>query len=394
MIRRWIASTRSGGGWPRRTVRLRLTAWYGGLFLASAVALIAVTYALVVQAFTGNSAVNVACRAAGAGCHAIGARAARAIAVQDHAAVLGELVSRSALALAVVAVLSVGVGWFLAGRALRPLRAMSATARQISATSLSERLALPGPRDELTDLADTFDDLLARLEAAFSAQRQFIANAAHELRTPLARQRVISQVALADPESSVESLRSAHQRVLVSGHQQHQLIDALLLLARGQAGLDTSEPFDLASLTCSVLATRHPELKSREITVRTSLGSARAAGNPQLAERLVANLIDNAVAHNVAGGSVEVTTETRDGRAVLSVSNTGPVVPSAELDRLFQPFQRLDAHRTSRRDGLGLGLAIVQAIAAAHDATIAARSQPGGGILIEAVFPAVGRRPG
>jgi signal transduction histidine kinase len=258
--------------WPRRTVRLRLTAWYGGLFLVSAVALIAVTYGLVVQAFTGNSAGNVLCRAAGAGCHAIGARAARAIAVQDHSVVLGELVSRSALALAVVAVLSVGVGWFMAGRALRPIRIMSATARQISATSLSERLALPGPPDELTDLADTFDDLLARLEAAFSAQRQFIANAAHELRTPLARQRVISQVALADPGSSEETLRSAHERVLASGAQQHQLIDALLLLARSQAGLDVTEPFDLASLTCGVLATRHPELTSRDLSVRTSLG--------------------------------------------------------------------------------------------------------------------------
>ena len=160
--------------------------------------------------------------------------------MQQHAAVLSELVSRSAIALALVAVLSVALGWFIAGRALRPLRTITTAACQISAASLSERLALAGPRDEFTQLADTFDGLLARLEAAFNAQRQFIANASHELRTPLARQRVISQVALADPDASIGSLRAAHERVLASGAQQQHLIDALLTLARGQAGLERS----------------------------------------------------------------------------------------------------------------------------------------------------------
>ena len=201
--------------------------------------LLAVTYGLVVQAFTGNTAGNArSARHRGTGCHTIGAQQAQAIAVHDHAAVLSELVSRSAIALALMAVLSVALGWFIAGRALRPLRTITAAAREISAASLSERLALAGPRDELTELADTFDGLLARLEAAFNAQRQFIANASHELRTPLARQRVISQVALADPDASIESLRAAHERVLASGAQQQQLIDALLTLARGQAGLE------------------------------------------------------------------------------------------------------------------------------------------------------------
>ena len=244
-----IAAAAARAGPPRRTLRLRLTAWYGGLFLLSGAVLLAVTYGLVVQAFAGNTAGNAVCQAPGTGCHTIGAQQARAIAVQQHAAVLSELVSRSALALALVAVLSVALGWFIAGRALRPLRTITTAARQISAASLSERLALSGPRDELTALADTFDGLLARLEAAFNAQRQFIANAAHELRTPLARQRVISQVALAAPDASTDSLRAAHDRVLASGAQQQHLIDTLLTLARGQAGLDKHVPFDLADLT-------------------------------------------------------------------------------------------------------------------------------------------------
>jgi signal transduction histidine kinase len=387
MIPRGIAAMALPARRPRRTLRLRLTAWYGSLFLLSGAVLLAATYGLVVQAFAGNSAGNAACRAPGAGCHTIGARQAQAIAVQEHATVLGELVSRSALALAVVAVLSVGLGWFIAGRALRPLRIITATARQISAASLSERLALGGPRDELTELADTFDGLLARLEASFTAQRQFIANAAHELRTPLARQRVISQVAVADPGASIESLRAAHERVLAVGAQQHQLLDALLTLARGQAGLDRNEPFDLADLAGRVLADRQPEAQGQNLTVHATLSPAPTAGSPRLAEHLAANLIDNALRHNLPGGQVEVITQSRDSGAVLTVINTGPPVPPTAIDRLFQPFQRLTADRTSRGDGLGLGLSIVQAIASAHHATITARPQPEGGLLIQVTFP-------
>jgi signal transduction histidine kinase len=373
---------------PRRTLRLRLTAWYGGLFLLSGTALLAVTYGLVIQAFTGGSASSLACRLPPlSGCHTIGAQQARAIAVQEHASVLHELLTQSVIALALVAALSVALGWFIAGRALRPLRTITTAARQISAASLSERLALGGPRDELTELADTFDGLLARLEAAFTAQRQFIANAAHELRTPLARQRVISQVALADPHASIDSLRAAHERVLASGTQQNQLINALLILARGQAGLDKHEPFDLADLASNILSHCQPEAQRQNLTLHATLGPAPTTGSPRLAERLAANLIDNALRHNLPGGQVEVTTGTRASRAVLTVANTGPVVPAAAIDRLFEPFQRITADRTSHGDGLGLGLSIVQAIASAHHAAITARPQPRGGLLIEVAFP-------
>ena len=383
-------------GRPRRTVRLRLTLWYGGLFLVSGAALLAVTYGLVVQAFVGNAAGNAICperTPAGlpsvppSGCHVVGPQQARAIALSEHAAVLHELLSRSALALALTAVLSIALGWFVAGRVLRPLRTIAAAAREISAASLGERLALGGPHDELWELGDTFDGLLARLEASFRAQRQFIANASHELRTPLARQRVISQVALADPAATIETLAAAHERVLASGAEQELLIEALLTLARGQAGLDKPEPFDLAAVTRQVLAARQSEAEHRNLTMHAVLGPASAFGSPRLAERLAANLVDNALRHNVARGRVAVTTATRDSRAVLSVANTGPTVSATAMGRLFQPFQRLGTDRTNRGEGLGLGLSIVQAIADAHSASIVARPQPEGGLLVEVTFP-------
>ena len=379
---------------PRPTVRLRLTLWYGGLFLVSGAALLAVTYGLVVQAFAGNPARSALCATPQSGpavppsrCHVISPRQAQAIALQGHAALLHELLTRSEVALALTAVLAIALGWIIAGRVLRPLRTITAAAREISAASLGERLALDGPNDELRELGDTFDGLLARLEASFSAQRQFIANASHELRTPLARQRVISQVALADPGASTATLRAAHERVLASGAQQEQLIEALLTLARGQAGLDKQEPFDLAAVARQVLAARRSEADFQNLTLHASLGPAPTAGSPRLAERLAANLVDNALRHNMPGGRVNVTTTTTNSRAVLSVANTGPLVPANATDRLFRPFQRLGTDRTSRGEGLGLGLSIVQAIAQAHGASITARPQPGGGLLVDVTFP-------
>ena len=375
---------------PRRTIRLRLTLWYSGLFLVSGAALLAATYALVLQAFVGPTAGNALCRAPGNGaadCHVIGAQQAQGMAFQEYGTVLHELLTRSALALALMAVLSIALGWFVAGRALRPLRTITATAQRLSASSLSERLTLDGPDDELKELGDTVDGLLARLEVSFQAQRQFIANASHELRTPLARQRVISQVALADPRATVESLRKAHERVLASGAEQHHLIDALLTLARGQAGLPEREPFDLAAVTRQVITAQQAEADGKGLTLQATLGPASTTGSPRLAERLAANLVDNALRHNLAGGRVEVSTGTRNDRAVLVVANTGPAVPPAAVDRLFQPFQRLGADRVSRGEGLGLGLSIVHAIAEAHGASVAARPRPEGGLLIEVAFP-------
>jgi signal transduction histidine kinase len=215
-----------------------------------------------------------------------------------------------------------------------------------------------------------------------------VANASHELRTPLARQRAIIQVALADPKATASSLREAHERVLASGAEEERLIDALLTLARGQAGLEHREPLDLAAVAGQVVAGRRSDARARPLEVRSELSPALASGDPRLVERLAANLVDNAIRHNVDGGSVEISTVTRGARAVLRVANTGPVVPEAEIDRLFQPFQRMAPERTRGGDrGTGLGLSIVRAIADAHGAAIATRPHPDGGLEVEVAFP-------
>jgi signal transduction histidine kinase len=211
------------------------------------------------------------------------------------------------------------------------------------------------------------------------------------LRTPLARQRVIVQVALSDPDATSESLRAAHERVLASGEQQDRLITALLTLARGQAGLDVRRPFDLDEVARQVITPRRAEAAAREVVIRDRLQAAPVAGKSQLAEQLVVNLVSNAVLYNVPGGWVDVVTETRGDRAVLSVINTGPVVARDDMTRLFQPFQRLEsADRTGPGEGLGLGLSIVHAIAEAHGAVIDAAPRPAGGLAVSVTFPPVG----
>ena len=293
----------------------------------------------------------------------------------------------SVLALAVMAAVSMGLGWLIAGRVLRPLRTITTAARDISATNLHQRLALRGPDDEFKELGDTFDGLLERLEQSFQSQRQFVANASHELRTPLARLKTLAQVALSDPDASVESLSAAHERVLVAEQQLEGLIGALLNLASSERALDHREPVDLVAVTEEVIAARRQEIEHRDLRFNATLDSARVEGNRQLIEQLVANLLDNAIEHNVAGGRVDVSTTTREGQAILSVTNDGPVIPAEELDRLQQPFQRLGADRTGHGDGHGLGLSIVYAIATAHGAMLSVHSQGAGGLHVTVRFP-------
>jgi signal transduction histidine kinase len=296
-----------------------------------------------------------------------------------------QLLVDSGIALAVVAALALLAGWVVAGRMLRPIRTITRTARRISSTSLDERLALDGPPDELRELADTLDDLLDRLQASFEAQHQFAANASHELRTPLARQRALIQVALADPEATLASLRAAHERVLASEQDLEQMIDALLELTRGEAGAQRRERLDLAALASEALLAREPEIEAGGLQARPTLEPAPTAGDP----RLIANLIDNAIAHNAPGGLIEIATGTRDAQAYVKIANTGPDVPPQEIERLFEPFQRLGAARTGHNGGHGLGLAIVRAIATAHGARLDAHPRPGGGLVIDVAFPPV-----
>jgi signal transduction histidine kinase len=373
---------------PKPTVRLRLTILYAALFLISGAALLAITFV-----FTLHVGSTVAATTAPVG---VGLTTQQSQAVAESTRALLEaqdashrqaLLVASAIALGFMVVLSAGLGWIVAGRILDPLRTITAAARRISARSLHERLAMQGPDDEIRELADTFDALIARLEASFQSQLRFIANVSHELRTPLARQRVIGQVAIGDPQATVESLRTAHERVLAAGVEQEALIDALLTLARGEAGLSRRDSVDLAEVTKRVLDARDPEVKRRGLNVAVALSNTHAIGDPVLIERLVANLVDNALRHNVAHGRIQIATRAEDGTAVLRVINTGPVLPASAVERLFQPFQRLGPERTGHRDGAGLGLSIVRAIADAHGASVLATPQSAGGLAIEVRFP-------
>jgi signal transduction histidine kinase len=255
------------------------------------------------------------------------------------------LLIQSGIALAGMSLLSLVLGWLMAGRVLQPL------------------------------------------EDSYQAQRQFVANASHELRAPLTRQRALIQVALGDPDANFASLRTAHERVLASEQHLEQMIDGLLALTRGQTGLERRERLDLATLAAQVLRTRDSETTNLGLDVRATLATAPTVGDPRLLERLLANLLDNAIRHNIPEGHVEITTGTRHQHAFLMVTNSGPTIPPEELPRLLQPFQRLHGTRTTHGSGNGLGLAIVDAIAAAHRATLSAQPRSGGGLTVEVTFP-------
>jgi signal transduction histidine kinase len=380
---------------PRSTVRLRLTLLYGGLFLAAGAGLLAITYLLVARRGVTAMYSGAAASAGGPARAPSPARVPadlRALAARVRDGELHQLLVQSGFALAAMAVVAVGLGWFVAGRVLRPLATMTAATLRISENNLHERLAVDGPDDEIRRLAGTIDGLLGRLEGAFRAQRQFVANASHELRTPLTRQRTLIEVAVGDPEATVESLRAAHGRVLAAVAEQERLIEALLTLARGQAALGRREPVDLAAVAAEMVAARRGPADGSGPRVGTALDTAWVSGDRRLVERLVANLVDNAIDHNVPGGDVEVRAAVRDGHAVLAVANSGPLVPPGEVDRLLLPFQRLDGDRARGRTqgaggGLGLGLSIVHAIATAHDASLTATPRAGGGLSVEVSFP-------
>ncbi|BCJ39894.1 two-component sensor histidine kinase [Actinoplanes ianthinogenes] len=342
----------------RQTLRLRLTLLFAVLFLIAGAALLLLTYAIT----TGQHLVEEP--AVPGGVHVVVPRTD--IDLQRDRD-LQSLLRAEGAALAGMTLLAGGLGWLVADRALRPLRTMAGAARQISERNLHQRLALSGPRDEVKDLADTFDGLLGRLQGAFEAQRRFVANASHELRTPLTVERSLLEVALADPDAD---LRHTCERVLAQNRQQERLIEALLTLARSQRGLDRREPVDLAWVVegFEVAAELHP---------------APAMGDRPLIERLVGNLIDNAARHNVPGGWIRIWTGTDRGWAVLRVVNSGPPVVEQAL---FEPFRKGDGSA-----GLGIGLSIVAAIVTAHDGQIEARARAEGGLDVVVRFPPAGR---
>ncbi len=373
---------------PRRTVRLRLTTLYAALFLASGTALLTITNLLARSLPWFHSVVSPpGTGPRGAGAFRPATRDLVAQIAADHATALNQLLAESAIALGIMTVASVALGWLMAGRVLRPLRQMTAAARAISEDNLHQRLAVPGPDDELKDLGEVIDALLSRLDAAFTAQRDFVASASHELRTPLTLSRTVLQMALTGPRPTLAAYRATCHDLLEANDQQEQLIEALLTLARSQRGLDRREHLDLGSITAGVLRTREPEAAGRGVTISTSISPAPVLGDARLLQRLAANLIDNTIRHNIPCGQADIQVTAADGRPRLTIANTGPDIPADQVTRLLEPFQRLPATRSADADGLGLGLSIVAAIAKAHHAALAVSPGPQGGLSIEISFP-------
>jgi signal transduction histidine kinase len=382
---------------PRLTVRARLTLIYVGLFAVCGAIVVAVSYILVArlepqgQGQRAPASFLARCRSEQmstrpderilAKCDAYlrlqGAQHQRDL-------TLSHLLQYSLIALAAVIALAAILGWIAAGRALRPVHRITAAARAASAHNLSARVALRGPRDELRELAETFDEMLGRLHAAFEAQREFIANASHELRTPLAVMRTTVDVVLSNPGGTPGDLRGMAVDIRAAVDHAEHLIGALLILARNERGLTVHEEVDLATVAEDVLDTADPG----DRRVHATLEPAVISGDPVLAERLIANLVDNAARYNAASGDIWISTRTAAGSSELTVANTGPVISPADADRIFQPFQRLN-DRISH-DGSGLGLTIVASIAAIHGGTATARPRNDGGLSVTVTIPSAG----
>jgi signal transduction histidine kinase len=356
---------------PSLTLRLRLTLLCAGVFFLAGAALLSVSYVLVRNNLTPEPSQLRALSPDGR-------ELARAATSELRESALHELRVQYALALAAMTAISVLLGWAVAGRGLRPLQRITATARRVSQDNLDERIALAGPRDELTELADTFDGMLERLEGAFASQRRFVANASHELRTPLTVMRTELEVAIADPDATTDELREMAEAVRASLGRTERLIDALLTLARSESAVTRRDDVDLAALARLAVDQARGELSDARLRLTTGLAPAPVRGNRRLLERLVANLVDNSVRHNRPGGGVDVSTGVGRDRAFVRVTNDGEPLPPDALPRLLEPFQRLDRH--ARGDGAGLGLSIVASVARAHGGTVELEARATGGL--------------
>jgi signal transduction histidine kinase len=292
----------------------------------------------------------------------------------------------------IIVIIGASGGYLLAKQALRPIARVTRTAQQLSTETLDQRINLGGPDDELRELADTFDEMLGRLDAAFDSQRLFVANASHELRTPLAVIRTEVDVTLSDPGADLEELRRMGEVVLGATERAQHLVGSLLTLARLQAGslveLEVSEPVDLSALVPSVLAAVVNEAKEKQITIEHDTASALTLGDPRLLERLIGNLVENAIRHNVVGGWLRITCGEASDRVWLHVANGGQVIAPTEVDQLFEPFRRGGKVRTATR-GSGLGLAIVRLIVEAHHGRLQAAAPPFGGLALRIELPRV-----
>jgi signal transduction histidine kinase len=405
----------------RLTVRAKLTITYGLVFLVGGVALLGVTYVLmdatldrqkisasvVLDTKTGQK-LPAGAKDVLSGLavdktdleRAIGSRPltdaqresiknsvelARRLQDDLNQRTLNSLLTRGGIAVAIVTLAGLWLGWLMAGRTLRPLSQITATARRVADRNLHERIGLSGPRDELRELADTFDDMLARLDAAFAGQRRFVDNASHELRTPLAVNRTLLEVAMGRPDAPAELVRLG-ETLLEVNTRHERLIDGLLTLARSEQAVADPVPVDLAEVAARVHEQFAGEARGAALTFDRTGSPAPTAGDPVLLERLAQNLVENAIRHNVTAGRVTVTTRTSTDHALLTVTNTGPVIPAYEVPGLFEPFRRLTDRVGSAR-GTGLGLSIVRSVAHAHGGDVTAHPRPDGGLVVDVALP-------
>ncbi|GED84271.1 HAMP domain-containing sensor histidine kinase [Streptomyces sp. 6-11-2] len=388
--------------WLRPTIRIRLTLLYGGMFLIAGILLLSIIYLLAAQALrTGNqplfkivdfNALRVTstdCPGVDNGNLSLSEFNAAISACIDHQrqVALDSLLSRSLLALLGLAVIAFAFGYAMAGRVLSPLGRITRTARAVAGSDLSRRIELDGPDDELKELADTFDDMLERLQRAFTAQQRFVGNASHELRTPLAINRTLLEVQLSDPHAPME-LQQLGKTLLATNERSEQLVEGLLLLARSDNQIVERKPVDLAEVASQAIDQVHGEAEAKGVKIRGERKPAVVQGNGVLLERIALNLVQNAVRYNVAEeGWVEVVTDVQHGQAILVVANTGPVVPAYEIDNLFEPFRRLRTERTGSDKGVGLGLSIARSVARAHGGHISAQPREGGGLVMRVALP-------
>jgi signal transduction histidine kinase len=390
--------------WLRPTIRFRLTVLYGGMFLIAGVILVSFVYLLVAQSLKSGTSLPFEvvppstirrrgdfCSSATTNGLTIDPKDFNAcfnafMDKQRHDA-LDSLLRRALLTLLVLTCAAFAFGYMMAGRVLQPLGRITRMARSVAGSDLHRRLELDGPDDELKELADTFDEMLDRLDRSFDSQRRFVANASHELRTPLAINRTLLEVQLSDPEASTE-LQQLGRTLLATNERSEQLVEGLLLLARSDNELTERKPVDMAEAATHALEQTRAEAQAKGVGLRDRLEEAVVQGNGVLLERIALNLVQNAVRYNVPeGGWVEITTAAEGGEAVLMVSNTGPLVPAYEVDNLFEPFRRLRTERTGSDKGVGLGLSIVRSVVRAHGGSIVARPRDGGGLVMRVSIP-------
>ncbi|GAB7030478.1 HAMP domain-containing sensor histidine kinase [Streptomyces sp. NPDC021749] len=384
--------------WLRPTIRIRLTLLYGGMFLMAGIVLLTIIYMLAADALHDGSALPLKilggkfestsdiCDLPTQTSGPLLQQAVEQCLQHQRALALNSLLNRSLLALLGLTVVAFAFGYAMAGRVLSPLGRITRTAQRVAGSDLHRRIELGGPDDELKELADTFDEMLDRLDRAFESQRRFVANASHELRTPLAINRTLLEVQLADPDASPE-LAQLGKTLLATNERSEQLVEGLLLLARSENKVVDKKPVDLSEVAAQAVDQIREEAQAKGVALRGVRQPVFVQGNGVLLERIALNLVQNAVRYNVPDGWVEVSTEPQPGCAVLVVTNTGPVVPAYEVENLFEPFRRLRTERTGSDKGVGLGLSIVRSVVRAHDGTITAEPREGGGLVMRVVLP-------